>query len=85
MPRLALATRQPPDVRWDGLVHGVARGDHDALASLYDVTWPISWTKIDAVKPAAKRQTRVHVLFAILWTYLTIVYALCLRLQPGAG
>ena len=26
-------------------------------------------------------ETRVHVLFTILWTYLTVVYAWCLRLQ----
>ena len=26
-------------------------------------------------------ETRVHVLFTILWTYLTVVYACCLRLQ----
>jgi len=30
-------------------------------------------------------ETRVHVLFTILWTYLTVVYAWCLRLQLGAA
>jgi hypothetical protein len=30
-------------------------------------------------------ETRVHVLFTILWTYLTVVYACCLRLQLGAA
>ena len=35
--RLALAT-QPPDQRWDRLVQGMALGDRDALASLYDLS-----------------------------------------------
>jgi hypothetical protein len=30
-------------------------------------------------------ETRVHVLFTILWTYLTVVYAWCLRLQLGGA
>jgi len=30
-------------------------------------------------------ETRVHVLFTILWTYLTVVYACCLRLQLGVA
>ena len=37
MARLALAT-QPPDQRWDRLVRGMAGGDREALASLYDAT-----------------------------------------------
>ena len=36
--RLALATLQPRDERWDVLVSGMARRDHTALASLYDAT-----------------------------------------------
>ena len=29
----------------------------------------------------ATTETRVHVLFTILWTFPTVVYAWCLRLQ----
>ena len=36
--RLALATAQPRDERWDVLVGRMARGDQRALASLYDAT-----------------------------------------------
>ena len=38
MARLALATVQARDERWDVFVYGMARGDHAALASLYDAT-----------------------------------------------